>query len=273
MAANFDKSAFSPRNSQQQAALNTNTGTGQQKRGQQSGMGAGNGRGSQRQRHLKIGAQSSQGNYGGMLPTKIDAKTIAVAGVSLLVGGVLGAGGFFFYDQYNPTDGLLNNRVVGQVKGVADVGEDFSADFVERISDVETLRAENAIQQEIYKDVQNGDWAIVSGENLIIYRNSSKEVIYQGPTADAQAEINRSNLIETINNKAVNAEIISARDSNTTIRVITNPENLQSEDSEFYGEAKAGDIIVFFESENIIVLYDPNTQEIYNSGKLSTQIG
>lgn len=146
--------------------------------------------------------------------------------------------------------------------------------YVEELRTVDTLKNENEIQKEIYKDAQNGDYAVLIPENkLIIYRESEDKIIYNDVTPNAKVQGLQTEQVKTIRSVAINANLIQS-DSTTIpqLSLVQQPDTVKQQDQEFYRDVQAGDIIAYFGTENIIFIYRPSTQSILNSGSTRLQI-
>lgn len=146
--------------------------------------------------------------------------------------------------------------------------------YVEELKNVDTLRSENTVQQEIYKDARNGDFAVlIPQDKLIIYRESEDKIIYNDLTPNAKAQVIQNEQVTVIRTAAINANLISADNTSIPdISLVQDAEAVKQQNPEFYRDVVAGDIIAFFPSENVIFIYRPNNQSIVNSGQTSLQI-
>ncbi len=141
------------------------------------------------------------------------------------------------------------------------------------VTDADKLRGENGIQAEIYKDAQNGDYVLGYTNRMIIYRQSSNKIIYDGGTPQMKLQDAQQGLVEQIVDVVKNAGLIS-RDATETpqVSVINDVVSLKKTDETFYVNVRNGDLLVLFPQNEVIVLYNVNTKEIINSGKYKTEI-
>jgi hypothetical protein len=146
--------------------------------------------------------------------------------------------------------------------------------YVEELKNVDTLRNENTVQQEIYKDARDGDFAVlIPQDKLVIYRESEDKIIYNGLTPNAKAQTIQNEQITAIRNVAINANLITSENTSVPdISLVQNAEAVKQQDPEFYRDVLEGDIITFFPSENVIFIYRPSSQAVINSGSTSLQI-
>lgn len=145
---------------------------------------------------------------------------------------------------------------------------------VQPLEDVDALRNENEIQKEIYKDAQNGDYAIIMPDNkLVIYRESENRIIYNDVTPSAKLQDIQVGQLNDLRKAAIEAAII-ASDSQTIpqVSVVQEPEKVLQQDPEFYKNVALGDFVALFPAEGKIVLYRPATKGIIASGQVRTSI-
>lgn len=145
---------------------------------------------------------------------------------------------------------------------------------VQPLEDVDTLRDENEIQKEIYKDARNGDYAIIMPDNkLVIYRESENRIIYNDVTPAAKVQNIQVGQLNELRKAAITAGIIS-QDSETIpqVSVVQEVEKVKQQDPEFYANAAVGDFVALFPAEGKIVLYRPSNQSILSSGQIKTSI-
>lgn len=141
--------------------------------------------------------------------------------------------------------------------------------LVAQITDVESLKSENAYQAEIYANAMDGDFVYGYGERMIIYRESTDQIIYDGlgPVAKIEEEI-VSSLVSAANSAGLDIE---ASDP-VQLSVVNDPAQLQSAQGAFYTNAQAGDIIAIYPEVQLILLYRPSSSSLVNSGNLSISI-
>ncbi len=144
---------------------------------------------------------------------------------------------------------------------------------VVQIEDVESLKAENEIQKEIYKDVQNGDFAVVLSNRMIIYRESSNQKIYEGNTPSQELNSRNQAQLTTISD-AAKADGIIAQDSTSTpqVLVVTDVAQLQTQNPTFYANVQANDLLVIYAAESKIFVFRPSTNQIVQKGNVTTNI-
>jgi hypothetical protein len=141
------------------------------------------------------------------------------------------------------------------------------------ISDAQGLREENAIQAEVYKDAQNGDYVLGYSDKMIIYRKQDNTIIYEGDSPTDMLTKNQETLMNSIISKAKEQGIIpSTSEEEPALSVVTDIAVLQAQDPTFYSSARNNDIIAIFSQAEVILLYNNDTGSIIKSGTYTTQI-
>lgn len=141
------------------------------------------------------------------------------------------------------------------------------------ITNADTLRAENAIQAEVYKDAQSGDYVLAYTDKMIIYRRGEGRVIYEGDNPNQLLNKTQQKLIDDIVASAKEQGIIdSASKEVPQISIISDVKSLAASDPTFYRSARNNDIIVLFAESQVIALYNQETGEIFNHGQYQTTI-
>lgn len=139
------------------------------------------------------------------------------------------------------------------------------------LPDVETLKKENDIQAQVYKDAKNGDYVIVYSNKMIIFRESENRIIYEGQTPVQILNNNQQTIVSNLIKKVKDSGIIAnTNEEAPQLRIITTEiEDLKRSNPEFYGEVKENDIQAIFARENKIIIYRPDTDTIVKYGDLS----
>ncbi|MFO0703361.1 MAG: hypothetical protein U0525_01395 [Patescibacteria group bacterium] len=135
-------------------------------------------------------------------------------------------------------------------------------------TDLEAIRKESVINQDVYKDAKIGDKIIGFGTKMAIYRPSIKKLIYSGDTPGQMNEVKKNELIaEIVNQIKAAGHIPQSSTEVPQIAGITDPSKLAKND--FYADAKQGDAIVSFGDSGVVVLYDLQKKEIKKVAKIS----
>lgn len=137
----------------------------------------------------------------------------------------------------------------------------------------EDLRKENEIQAQVYKDVQNGDYVISYPSKMVIYRESSDTVLYQGDTPRTILEKSQQDIINKVVSKA-KAQGIIANNSQEVPQVssVTDATELKKQNASFYANAINNDIIAVFPTAGKVVIFRATNDTIINSGNFRMNI-
>lgn len=140
------------------------------------------------------------------------------------------------------------------------------------LADIDTIKKTNTIDAEIYKDAQNGDYVLGYSNKLVIYRPTTKEVIYEGLSPQQKLSAKQQDIVTGVLKKIVEANLIPA-DYNKVpqMSIVTNAEE-QMKINDFYKNVAKDDIIATFIEPNLIVIYRPSTNQIVNSGQIQVSI-
>jgi len=139
------------------------------------------------------------------------------------------------------------------------------------LQDIDTLKKGNAIDAQIYKDAQNGDYVVGYTSKLIIYRPNDKKVIYQGDTPQQILAKSQQTLIQLVQKKALENKLITDRTPAPQASVVVDPESVRK-GNEFYKDVQTNDIVANFTSPDLLVIYRPSEDKIVKSGVVSLSI-
>lgn len=139
------------------------------------------------------------------------------------------------------------------------------------LPDINTLKNENEIQSQVYKDARNDDYVIVFSNKMVIYRDSENRVIYEGLTPLQVLNANQQTIVNNLLMKVKDSGIISSDNYEIPqLRVLTSEiQDLKKSNPEFYSDVKENDLQAIFAKENKIILYRPLTEEIIKYGDIS----
>lgn len=150
---------------------------------------------------------------------------------------------------------------------IAQVGD------LKNLPDADALKKENAIQAEIYKDAQNGDYVLLYSSKMIIYRSAEDKVIYEGDTPASVLKKTQEGLVTKVVSKAKDLGLISASsEENPQLSIISDVAALKNENPVFYTNAANNDVIALFQQSGKILLYRPDTDTVINSGTFNVSI-
>lgn len=194
--------------------------------------------------------------------------------IALVIGLQLLMIGLLAYALYVPKN-TLGEQIVKEVRKVAGISESLIPLDVLQIDEnmLTGLRDGNVIQEEVYKDVQPGDYVVIYEDRMVVYRRNSKEVVYSGKTPAQIAQDSQVEILNKILTRAKSDGLIEEGNEEVPqASVVEKPQELISKDAQFYSRVQKGDIIVVFPEHELILLYNPNNDSIYNSGKIETVI-
>jgi hypothetical protein len=137
------------------------------------------------------------------------------------------------------------------------------------LADADTIRKTNAIDAEVYKDAQNGDYVLgySNAGRLVIFRPSDEKIIYDGQSSTAKLQVGQQTLITSVLKKTVEAGLIPADYKLVPqVSVVTSPEDLKK-GNEFYKDVLKDDLVASFTNPNLVVIFRPSTQQIVKSGQ------
>ncbi|MCS7317780.1 MAG: hypothetical protein NZZ41_05685 [Candidatus Dojkabacteria bacterium] len=142
---------------------------------------------------------------------------------------------------------------------------------------IDDLRKIGPIQEEVFKNAQDGDYVLVyAGANgapdrMIIYRESTNTIIYDGKTVATLDQENRTALLNRVIEAAKKSNLIPSDYSDLPIaQVVADSVKFKQEnDLAFFRDVQNGDIIATFKPSNgqsLILIYRPATNTITKIG-------
>ena len=202
---------------------------------------------------------------------KFDVNSI-ITTVLLVV--LIGIGGFNLYLSYFPPylGQNSNTDVLNEIAQLTEINKDDPNIFVAQISDVNELRGENEIQSEVYKDAQNGDYALAVEDRVIVYRRSEKKLIYNDKSPAKILQDQNLQLLTSIDNAAETVGISPKENEQPQLLVVKDAELQRQSDPTFYKDIVVGDIIAIYPTSERIMIYRPETQTVINEGAIKTSI-
>lgn len=186
------------------------------------------------------------------------------------------------YLLINPIN-LINQlnavQIVNRVASKVSVPPSEVPQVVARVGDGKTLpsaddlRKENEIQAQVYKDAQNGDYVLLYSSKMIVYREATDTVLYQGDTPTNILQKAQKELMDKVVAKAKAQSIVAASSEETPqLSTITDIAKLKQENAAFYAEGANNDVIALFPTAGKVVLYRPQTDTIVKSGNFKLNI-
>lgn len=167
---------------------------------------------------------------------------------------------------------MQNQQVISELSSKTTVpsGE---TPVIATVTDANKLREENAVQAEVYKDAQNGDFVIGYGEKMYIFRRSEGRIVYEGDNPNTALTKAQEKIISEIVTAARDSGVITtANDETPQLSLITDVKALQTNDPVFYKNARANDIIALFPQAEVILIYNQESKTVVNYGNYTTQI-
>ncbi len=123
------------------------------------------------------------------------------------------------------------------------------------LPDVETLKKDNAVQAQVYKDAKNGDYVLGYTTKMIIYRDSENKIIYDGDSPGVIAQKSNQTLLNSVIAKAKSSGIVSQDSTETpSITVMTNVDDLKKANPDF--------VLALFQDSKKILIYRADTDSI-----------
>lgn len=180
---------------------------------------------------------------------------------------------FILINPINLSNQLTAIQVINKVASKVVVPPNEVPQIIAKIGDItnlptaEDLKKENAIQAEIYKDAQDGDYVLLYTTKMVIYRSSTDTVIYEGGTPSKVLSDAQQAILDKIVAKAKEIDLIREDSEEVpNLSVISNIASLKQEDPTFYADAANNDIVALFQTSSKILLYRPDTDKVVNSG-------
>lgn len=133
-------------------------------------------------------------------------------------------------------------------------------------------------QSVLFNDAQDGDIILTfSTGRMIIYRRSTKAIIYDGDNPDVVEQKTIDAVGTTIKSKAIEKGILKitqVSDVSPQMSLLTeeNISNTSEKMSDFYKLAQAGDVMAYFPKDSMVVLYRMSTGEIVTSSPYSVSV-
>lgn len=222
----------------------------------------------------KMSMQNNGGKKGGVMSFIKSMKFLALVIIVLQIIII-----FILVNPINLVNQLTAVQVINKVTSKVVVPPSEVPQVIAKIGDItnlptaDELREENAIQAEIYKDAEDGDYVLLYTTKMIIYRASTDTVIYEGDTPSKVLSNAQQAILDKIVAKAKELDLI-AEDSEEVpqLSVISDVTSLKQENPTFYKDAQANDVIGLFQTSSQILIYRPDTDKVVNSGAFNFAI-
>jgi len=165
-----------------------------------------------------------------------------------------------------------NQSILDEVAQLTDINTSQTSTIAE-VADADQLRDENAIQAQVYKDAQNGDYVIGFEDKMVIYRRSENKIIYEGQSPGQILRTTQQDLINTISELVVEKGLIASDSEEVPqVNVVAEVDAFKAQSAEFYVNLAVGDVIAVYNDAGVIVVYRPETGVIINSGRFGVSI-
>src|SRR5690606_31739246 len=112
------------------------------------------------------------------------------------------------------------------------------------LPNLDTLKSQNEVNAQVYKDARDGDYVLGFTSKLVIYRLADNKIIYEGDNPQKILENTQKAIVENVVKKAKERGLIQ-NDSDETpqVAVVTDPNALRQANPEFYRDAQQNDIL------------------------------
>jgi hypothetical protein len=189
----------------------------------------------------------------------------------LLIAGIFAMTAYMAF--FNNSESV-SQRILRKVAQVATLtNNEILGATVVQIDNIDDLKAENEIQKEIYKDVQNGDYAVLLSNRMIVYREPEHKKVYEGNSPSQQLNALNQAQVAKVVAKAKSEGLVS-QDSTVVpqVLVVSDVDALKAENAEFYQSVDTNDLIVIYSAEKLIFIYRPSTDRIISTGTVNTSV-
>lgn len=160
-----------------------------------------------------------------------------------------------------------NKALLEKVAKLTDINSDEQA-LILTIDDVEAVRKADPLNEQVYKDAQNGDRIIRFSDRMIIFNEGENKIVYEGKspvqmqqeqlTADLQSVLSEVSQLTTINPQA-----------RPQLLTVAKPEELKKQNPEVYKDVELGDRVLLYTDR--VIIYRPTEKKIVFDAKLRVQ--
>lgn len=127
------------------------------------------------------------------------------------------------------------------------------------INDVEKLRAENALNERVYKDAQNKDRVIGFNDRMIIYNEENDVIVYEGKTPVQMQE--EELLVELQPILAKLGDLVEINpEARPRLLTVTDADAAREKQPDIYEDADDGDKVLIYTDR--LIIYRPLTNEV-----------
>jgi len=140
------------------------------------------------------------------------------------------------------------------------------------LEDIDTLKKANQINARVYEGAENGDYVLLYTSKMIIYREKSKTIIYNGETPQQLLSRSQKAVVALSVKKAKDSGLIPNENTEEPqVSVVQDPEALKKVNA-FYNEVQKDDLIISFTNPSLVIVYRPSNDIIVKSGKYNLNI-
>lgn len=142
-----------------------------------------------------------------------------------------------------------------------------------KLKDIDSIKKENQVDGEIYKNAANGDFVLGYSSKLVVYRPSTDAVIYNGPTPQMKLQETQGAILGLVVKKAKDAKLVPAEYNATPqVSIVTSAEEMKKINADFYKDVAKDDLVASFSSPNVVMIYRPSEDKIIKSGTIQVAI-
>ncbi len=207
---------------------------------------------------------------------KVSKKSVLITLLVLINIGVFLGVIYLVYKNVTPVstnDTLGNNsEIVDKVAKLITL-DPTQTPQVGTINDVDTLKQNNVVLAQVYKDAQNGDYLLAYTDKYIIFRDSENKIIYNGDSPSKIISDTQKKVTDKIALLVKSAKILTVDDTeDPQLSPVTDDILQNAASSDFYKDVKKDDVIGLFSKNHIIVIYRPSSDNLVSMGSYETVI-
>lgn len=160
-----------------------------------------------------------------------------------------------------------NKALLEKVAKLTEINSDEEA-LILTIDDVDAVRKADPLNEQVYKDAQNGDRIIRFSDRMIIFNEGENKIVYEGKspvqmqqeqlTADLQNVLSEVSQLTTINPQA-----------RPQLLTVVKPEELKKQNPEVYKDVELGDRVLVYTDR--VIIYRPTEKKLIFDAKLRVQ--
>lgn len=211
------------------------------------------------------------------MPTAQDSKlqqklyTFTIANTVILVSLIIVVIilSFFVFRLYGSQH--LGMQILSEVAQLTEISP-WEVPDIEVVTNADGIRAANPIQQQVYANAKNGDYAIAYQDKLIIYRRSTQQIIYSGRTPGGILTEAGRIMSEQISKKLAEAKFTIQAGDTPQLSVVSDANEFKKLDASFYAQVQVNDVVATYPVSQIITIYRPVDEILLNTASFKTSI-